>query len=68
MKAPAVITCDLRLNTPKIASLSMMMKAKKAPIEEVDFNSLNIGSSKVKIIETTEPPKKKAGVMVNDID
>lgn len=33
MKGPAVITCDLRLNVPKIAPLAKMMKAKKAPIE-----------------------------------
>ena len=33
MTGPAVITCDLRLNTPKIAPLAMMMKAKKAKIE-----------------------------------
>lgn len=32
-KPPAVITCDLRLNTPKIASVPAMMKAKKATIE-----------------------------------
>ena len=43
MQAPAVITCDLRLNIPKIAPLAKMMKAKKSPIEEVDFSSLNVG-------------------------
>lgn len=32
-KPPGVITCDLRLNTPKIASVPAMMKAKKATIE-----------------------------------
>ena len=68
MKGPAIITCDLRLNTPKIAPLAMMMKAKKAPIEEVDYNSLNIPVSKVKILQTTEPPKKKGGMMVKDVD
>ena len=68
MKSPAVITCDLRLNTPKIAPLAMMMKAKKAPIEEVDMSSLNIGSSKVNVLEVNEPAKKKGGVMVKDVD
>jgi electron transfer flavoprotein beta subunit len=42
MKPPAIITCDLRLNVPKIAPLAKMMKAKKAPIEEIDWSSLNI--------------------------
>lgn len=68
MKAPAIITADLRLNVPKIASLPAMMKAKKAPIQEVDLSSLNIGDVKVKIIETTEPAKKKGGSMVKDVD
>jgi electron transfer flavoprotein beta subunit len=49
MEAPAIITCDLRLNIPKIAPLAMMMKAKKATIEEVELSSLNISTSKVKI-------------------
>ena len=31
-KPPAIVTCDLRLNTPKIASVPAMMKAKKASI------------------------------------
>ena len=34
-KPPGIITCDLRLNTPKIASIPNMMKAKKATIEEI---------------------------------
>ena len=46
----------------------MMMKAKKAPIEEVEMSSLNIGSSKVKVLEVNEPAKKKGGVMVKDVD
>lgn len=46
----------------------MMMKAKKAPIEEVDLNSLNIVGSKVKVVSASEPPKKKGGVMVADVD
>lgn len=49
-KSPAVITCDLRLNVPKIASLPQMMKAKKANIEEVELNSLGIQQSKVEIL------------------
>lgn len=68
MTGPAVITCDLRLNVPKIAPLAMMMKAKKAPIEQVELASLNLGNSKVKILETTEPVKKKGGIKVKDVD
>lgn len=68
VKSPAVITCDLRLNTPKIASIPKMMQAKKKPIEEVDLASLGLSPSKVEILETFEPPKKQGGVKVKDVD
>lgn len=68
MTGPAVITCDLRLNVPKIAPLAMMMKAKKAPIEQHELSGLNIGSSKIKVGDSTEPAKKKGGVKVKDVD
>lgn len=68
MTGPAVITCDLRLNTPKIAPLAMMMKAKKAKIEEINLEDLKIGESKVKVMEATEPAKKKGGIKVADVD
>ena len=45
-----------------------MMKAKKANIEEVELDSLNIAQSKVQILSTSEPLKKKGGVMVKDVD
>lgn len=45
-----------------------MMKAKKANIEEVELESLKIEVPKVKILETTEPAKKKGGAMVKDVD
>ena len=34
MKAPAIVTTDLRLNEPRYASLPNIMKAKKKPIDE----------------------------------
>jgi len=37
----------LRLNTPKIATIPNMMKAKKANIEEVELESLGFSSSQV---------------------
>lgn len=67
-KLPGIITCDLRLNTPKIASIPNMMKAKKATIEEIELDSLKFEPSKVSIIETVEPVKKKGGIKVKDID
>ena len=68
MTGPAVITCDLRLNIPKIAPLTMMMKAKKVKIEEADLADLKVGQSKVKILQASEPPKKKGGAKVADVN
>ena len=50
VKLPAVVTCDLRLNTPKIPSLPNMMKAKKQPIEKIDFKTLNIPKTRLEVL------------------
>lgn len=68
VKLPAVVTCDLRLNTPKIPSLPNMMKAKKQPIEKIDFKTLNIPKTNLEVLETFEPAKRKGGVLVKDVD
>ena len=40
INVPAIVTCDLRLNEPRYASLPNIMKAKKKPIEEIDTSIL----------------------------
>ena len=39
---PAIVTCDLRLNEPRYASLPNIMKAKKKPIEEITASDLGL--------------------------
>ena len=39
---PAVLTCDLRLNTPRFASLPNIMKAKKKPLDIIEIDTLGI--------------------------
>lgn len=58
----------MRLNTPKIASIPNMMKAKKVKIEEIELESLNIEMPKVEIVEIYEPTKRAGGTMVKDVD
>jgi electron transfer flavoprotein beta subunit len=49
VKLPAVVTADLRLNTPRYASLPNIMKAKKKPIETITAASTGVDiSSKIK--------------------
>ena len=45
MNLPAVVTCDLRLNEPRYASLPNIMKAKKKPIEQLIVKNLDVDIS-----------------------
>ena len=66
---PCVITTDLRLNEPRYASLPNIMKAKQKKIDVVEVNDLNIDLKKrVETIEVNEPPARKPGVIVEDVD
>jgi len=65
---PAILTCDLRLNTPRFASLPNIMKAKKKPLDVIDVGELGIDTTpKIKTIKVIEPPTRKAGIMVSDV-
>ena len=68
VNTPAIVTCDLRLNEPRYASLPNIMKAKKKPIEQI--NALDLGvdvSSKIQQIKVEEPPKRQAGIKVSSV-
>ena len=65
---PAIITCDLRLNEPRYASLPNIMKAKKKPIEQIDAKSLGIDiANRIKQLKVEEPPKRKSGIKVKSV-
>ncbi|MDR2188092.1 MAG: electron transfer flavoprotein subunit beta/FixA family protein [Azonexus sp.] len=65
---PAVITTDLRLNTPRYATLPNIMKAKKKPLSVIPAADLNVDlAPRVKILKVSEPPQRKAGITVPDI-
>ena len=68
IKVPAVITTDLRLNTPRYATLPNIMKAKKKPLEVVKPDALGVDvTPRLKTLKVNEPGKRKAGVMVKDV-
>ena len=65
---PAIVTCDLRLNEPRYASLPNIMKAKKKPIEEINVSDLGIDiTPRVEQLKVEEPPKRKAGIKVANV-
>jgi electron transfer flavoprotein beta subunit len=68
LKMPAVVTTDLRLNEPRYASLPNIMKAKKKPIAEKTPQDLGVDvAPRLKVVKTSEPPGRKAGVKVKTV-
>ena len=62
---PAIVTCDLRLNEPRYASLPNIMKAKKKPLEQLNSSDLGVDTkARIEQIKVEEPPKRKAGIKV----
>ena len=68
IKLPSVITTDLRLNTPRYASLPNIMKAKKKAIDTVTPEELEIDvANRLSTIKVVEPPTREAGVKVETV-
>ena len=66
---PAIVTCDLRLNEPRYASLPNIMKAKKKPIEQISAADLGVDTKpRIDQIKVEEPPKRKAGIKVASVE
>ena len=66
---PSIITCDLRLNEPRYASLPNIMKAKKKPIDELNKEDLGIDTTpRIKQLKVDEPSKRQKGIMVKDVN
>ena len=68
LKAPAIVTTDLRLNEPRYASLPNIMKAKKKPIDEKAPGDYGVDPApRIEVLKTTEPPGRKAGAKVGSV-
>jgi electron transfer flavoprotein beta subunit len=68
LKAPAIVTTDLRLNEPRYASLPNIMKAKKKPIDEKQPGDYGVDiKPRLQVLKTTEPPGRKSGVKVGSV-
>ena len=68
IKLPAIVTCDLRLNEPRYASLPNIMKAKKKPIEQLVAKDLGVDiSNRIQQLKVEEPPKRKGGLKVASV-
>jgi electron transfer flavoprotein beta subunit len=68
LKAPAIVTTDLRLNEPRYASLPNIMKAKKKPIDDKTPDAYGVDvKPRLEVVRTAEPSGRKAGVKVSSV-
>ena len=68
LNLPTVVTCDLRLNEPRFASLPNIMKAKKKPIEQMVAKDLGVNlTNRIEQLKVEEPPKRKGGIKVSNV-
>jgi electron transfer flavoprotein beta subunit len=64
---PAIVTVDLRLNTPRYATLPNIMKAKKKPLAVVTPDAIGVDvTPRLTTLKLAEPAKRAAGVRVAD--
>jgi electron transfer flavoprotein beta subunit len=64
---PAIVTADLRLNTPRYATLPNIMKAKKKTLDVVTPDALGVDvAPRLTTLKLAEPANREAGVRVAD--
>lgn len=65
---PAVISADLRLNTPRLPKLPDVLKAKRKPIEAKTAADLGVDTTlKVATVAYEAPPARKGGAKVKTV-
>jgi electron transfer flavoprotein beta subunit len=68
---PAVISADLRLNTPRYASLPAVMKAKKKPLEILEPAVLDLSEplqQRLQVLRAETPVARRAGRVLPDVE
>lgn len=69
MSLPAVVSSDLRLNTPRYASLPNIMKARQKPLAILKSEDFYEGMApRLRLISVSEPPARPAGIIVENVD
>ena len=65
---PAVVTVDLRLNSPRYATLPNIMKAKKKPMETLAAATLGVDlAPRTQVLKVSEPKARAGGIKVADV-
>ena len=65
---PAVITTDLRLNTPRFVKMPDIMKARSKPLQTLKMEELGITAApKLETLKYSPPPQRVGGKKVEDV-
>jgi electron transfer flavoprotein beta subunit len=65
---PAVVTVDLRLNSPRYVTLPNIMKAKKKPIDAIPAATLGVDlAPRTQVLKVSEPKARAGGIKVADV-
>lgn len=68
VQLPAVVSTDLRLNTPRYASLPNIMKAKNKPLDVIELTSMDLSLKQhVEVLKVVAPATRTAGVKVDSV-
>jgi len=68
LQLPAVITVDLRLNSPRYVTLPNIMKAKKRPIDTLAADTLGVDlAPRTQVLKVNEPKARAGGIKVADV-
>jgi electron transfer flavoprotein beta subunit len=69
LRLPAVVTADLRLNTPRFTALPNIIKARSKPLAKTTPADLGVDlTPRLKTLKVEEPPASKAGEIVASVD
>ena len=68
MDLPAVVSVDLRLNTPRYASLPNIMKAKQKPLQVIPLEDLKlIFRKRLDVLSVRAPVLRREGIKVGSV-
>lgn len=69
VELPAIVSVDLRLNTPRYASLPNIMQAKRKPLEILSLETLGLSLREhTKRIRVSPPEKRPPGVILHSVE
>ncbi|GAA0834644.1 MULTISPECIES: electron transfer flavoprotein subunit beta/FixA family protein [Gammaproteobacteria] len=68
LSMPAVVTCDLRLNEPRFASLPNIMKAKRKPLDVKAAGDLGVDlTPRIKTLMVETPNERQGGTVLGSV-